>query len=354
MATMREVARHAGVSIATVSFVVNGTKPVSAATRARVQASMDELGFRRNVLARALASNRTRNLALVFPALEHRLGNTALGVLTSAAVAASARGFNLVLWPVSNDPAQLEEYVTGGLVDAVLLMEVTAEDARIPLLQRLDLPFALIGRTAEPSGLAYVDMDFAGAVESGLDHLTALGHEHIALLLGEIASPRLVGYGPIARTGEAFEHGMRRRGLTPVVVSAPQTPAGGRAAAAQLLRDHPQITATLVLNEDALPGLLAGLTAHGRSIPRDMSVLGLATSADAVAMSDPPVSTFVAPGSDLGRLSVDSMVDRLDDPATPLVQALIPCELQLGDTTSPPGGATRPPRASSQSKGTVP
>ena len=73
MATMRDVAERAGVSIATVSFVVNNTKPVTAATRRADRGAMAELGFRRNVVARALASRRTRIIALAYPALEHRL-----------------------------------------------------------------------------------------------------------------------------------------------------------------------------------------------------------------------------------------------------------------------------------------
>ena len=83
MATMQEVAVHAGVSIATVSFVVNNTKKVSPATRERVQASMAALGFRNNAIARALASKRTRIIALLVPSVEHRMRVTALEFFTA-------------------------------------------------------------------------------------------------------------------------------------------------------------------------------------------------------------------------------------------------------------------------------
>ncbi|WP_420813819.1 LacI family DNA-binding transcriptional regulator, partial [Phytoactinopolyspora endophytica] len=131
---MRDVAERAGVSIATVSFVLNNTKPVAPATRERIEAAMAELGFRRNALARALASRRTHILALAYPALQHKLGSTAMSFVTSAASAASNRDYHLVLWPVDNDGVELTELVRQGLVDGILLMEVLLDDPRVEAL----------------------------------------------------------------------------------------------------------------------------------------------------------------------------------------------------------------------------
>ena len=102
--TMRDVAVRAGVSIATVSFVVNGSKPVREHTRLRIEQAMAELGFQRNVVARALASRQTRILALAYPALEHRLGWSIHDFVTSAAQGAADAGYHLVLWPVTTTP----------------------------------------------------------------------------------------------------------------------------------------------------------------------------------------------------------------------------------------------------------
>src|SRR6187431_659768 len=98
--TMREVANAAGVSIATVSFVVNNSKRVAPETRERIERAMTELGFRRNIVARALASRRTQIIALVYPVLEHRLSGSITEFITSAARAASAAEYHLVVWPV--------------------------------------------------------------------------------------------------------------------------------------------------------------------------------------------------------------------------------------------------------------
>lgn len=334
MATMQEVADRAGVSLTTVSFVVNNTKPVAASTRAKVETAMAELGYRRNVLARALASRRTRIIALAFPALDQRLSTSALAIVTSAARAANERDFHVVLWPVS-DEAHLEDYVADQLVDAVLLMEVTATDPRVAVLQRLGTPFALIGRTQDTTGLGYVDMDFEGAVDTGLDHVLELGHERIALFVGEATSERLEGYGPSARTEAAFRVAAQARGLEPLIVRSAQNPRAGHVAADELCTAHPDITAVLALNENALYGFVNGLRATGRSIPDDVSVLGLATSADVITTADPPVSSLVAPAIELGVRSVEAMVKRLEDESSPSVQELVPCTLKLAGSTAP-------------------
>ncbi|WP_402466278.1 LacI family DNA-binding transcriptional regulator [Isoptericola aurantiacus] len=332
---MQDVADRAGVSLTTVSFVVNGAKPVAASTRARVETAMADLGYRRNVLARALASQRSRILALVFPALEHRLGSAALSIVTAAAAAATERGFNVVLWPVTG-AAQLDDYVSGGLVDGVLLMEVTAEDPRVDVLRDRQVPFGLVGRTERPDGLAFVDMDFEGMVAVGLEHLADLGHTRTALFLGDLGSPSWSGYGPITRTEEAYLRLAAERDLGAVVVRAPQDPRSGHRAADGLIAAHPDVTAVLALNEAALSGFVNGLVAGGRSVPDDVSVLGVATSSEAISTADPAVSAVVAPGPELGRRSVDALIDRLAEPSLPALQLLLGGELRLAGSTAPP------------------
>ncbi|MFE5411127.1 LacI family DNA-binding transcriptional regulator [Microbacterium sp. NPDC056569] len=337
MATMRQVAERAGVSISTVSFIVNNTKPVSEETRARVESAMDELGFRRNVLARALATQRTRIIAIAFPSEQHRLGPTALSIITAAAATAADRGHSVVLWPVGYEDGRLDEYARSGLVDGVLLMEVRADDPRIAVLERLGIPFGLIGRTRTDEELSFVDLDFEMAVRDGVEHLRSLGHREIALVVGEIAGPDYGGYGPVMRTTEAFRNRMTELGLPAVIVESPHTPLGGVMAAESLVNEHPEVTGTLVLNEAALFGFLSGVTRTGYRVPEDLSIVGLATSADNVAIADPVLSTIVAPGSEVGVTAVNGMIDVLEGTSTEPTRALVRCILQpAGSTTAPP------------------
>ena len=194
--TMREVAEAAGVSIATVSFVVNNSKRVAPETRSRIERVMTELGFRRNIVARALASRRTQIIALVYPVLEHRLSGSITEFITSAARAASAAEYHLVVWPVGNDGSELAALVGQKLVDGVLLMEVQLDDARVAALLELDIPFALIGRTRDVTGLHYVDIDFDASVQMAMDHLATLGHHQIVLVNGSQGGESFASYGP--------------------------------------------------------------------------------------------------------------------------------------------------------------
>ncbi|WP_458116543.1 LacI family DNA-binding transcriptional regulator [Arthrobacter sp. D2-10] len=342
MATMQDVARHANVSIATVSFTINNTKPVSPATRAKVEAAMRELGFRRNAVGRALASKRTRIIALLFPALQHSFSGTVVQFFTSAAAAARELGYNLVLWPISNEPGQTTELTSSGLVDGVILMEVPLDDPRVVELIDSGTPFALIGRTREPDALTYVDINFEDTLMEAVRHLTALGHKQITLLDDAVGSRGLDSFGPVSRSRESFEAEMRRQGLEPTAFTCEAAPAAGKAAAAELLRDFPGTTAVIIQNELAATGFVSGLRHAGVEIPRDLSVLSVGSSAEMAAMADPELTVMSSPSIELGRMGVEALIDQLDGRATELRQELVMCRLEGGKSTGPA------PRASSR------
>ncbi|TCK63738.1 LacI family DNA-binding transcriptional regulator [Curtobacterium sp. PhB136] len=335
MATMQQVADRAGVSIATVSFVVNGNKRVSPATRDRVTAAMRELGYRNNVVARALASRRTRIIALLFPVLEHRLGQTALQFFTSAAGRASELGYHLVLWPSAATADDVRDLISGGLADGVIVMEVTMHDPRIEQLTRMDVPFVSIGRTADPSAISFVDIDFERTVEDALDHLTGLGHRRIGLVVEDLDGTAMAEYGPKVRSEAAFRASVARRGIAGTVVSSGASAEGGRRAAAELLARDPDVTAAVIMKDDSNFGLVSGLRAGGRRVPEDVSVIAIVSSDSAGTATEPVLTTLNAPGPALGRLAVESLVDRLEGASTDLTHALIPCELHVADSTAP-------------------
>lgn len=332
--TMRDVAERAGVSIATVSFVVNGTKPVSPDTRDRIEMAMAELGFRRNPLARALASRRSRMLAMAYPELQHRLGNTPMTFVTGAATAARERDHHLVLWPVDSDDTALGDLVKQGLVDGIVLMEVLLDDPRVTNLSSTATPFSMIGRTAEPDGLPYVDIDFQTTLDAALDHLQRLGHREVALMTEKPAAEIFRGYGAKVRAEAAYRTLCADRGVEPVVREASPAAAAGRAAARELLAQRPHTTAVMVMNESAAVGVVSGLVRAGYHVPDDVSVLSIGTSSDMGALSDPVLSIMRAPGAQLGQLAVDVLIDQLEGEPVPQPR-LLPCELVPGESTAP-------------------
>jgi DNA-binding LacI/PurR family transcriptional regulator len=332
--TMREVAEAAGVSIATVSFVVNNSKRVAPETRERIERAMTELGFRRNIVARALASRRTQIIALVYPVLEHRLSGSITEFITSAARAASAAEYHLVVWPVGNDGSELAALVGQKLVDGVLLMEVQLEDARVAALLELDIPFALIGRTRDVTGLHYVDIDFDASVQMAMDHLATLGHHQIVLVNGSQEGESFASYGPYVRSEIAYRELCAQREIEPVVLVCRQTVRSGREAAMELVATAPVTTAVIIADEVAAAGLVAELTRIGREVPSDISVMSILSSLDMAAICNPPLTTVTAPGTELGRLGVEALLRQLDGgpPMTPVLRAGV---LAIGESTGP-------------------
>lgn len=340
--TMREVAEAAGVSIATVSFVVNNSKRVAPETRRRIEVAMAQLGFRRNVVARALASRRTQIIALVYPVLEHRLAGSVMEFITSAARAASDADYHLVMWPVSNDGSELAALVGQKLVDGVLLMEVQLDDARVSALRGLDIPFALIGRTSDVTGLHYVDIDFDATMRMAMDHLAELGHRRIVLINGSEDEDSFAEYGPYVRSEAAYRDLTAERRIEPTVLRCRQTVRSGRDAALELVATVPEATAVIIADEVAAAGLVAELDRLHRPVPADISVMSILSSIDMAGMCNPPLSTVTAPGTELGRLGMESLLRQLDGGA-PMAPALRTGLLAPGESTGPVRGVAVAP-----------
>ncbi|WP_327637832.1 LacI family transcriptional regulator [Kribbella sp. NBC_00482] len=335
MVTMKDVAQRAGVSIATVSFLLNDTKPVTAATRARIEQAMLDLGYRRNMVARALASRRTHIVAMAYPALDHRFGMSSSEFFTSAAEAARKEDYHLVLWPVGNDGVELRELLGQGLVDGVVLMEVQLDDPRVAVLRETGTPFALIGRTTELDGLSHVDIDFDTTVEDAVRYLYEYGHRELTLISGDLSDPRFHAYGPWVRTEEAYRRVAASYDLPIRIITCLDTTQSGKAAAARVLTEHPETTAILVLNEYAALGVVSGLKHTGHDIPGDISVLSLLTVPETAAMADPELTMMRTPGPELGQLGTQSLIRQIegDDPLPP---QLVPAKLYPGATVAGP------------------
>jgi DNA-binding LacI/PurR family transcriptional regulator len=332
-ATMRDVAEAAGVSIATVSFVVNDSKRVAPATRRKIELAMAELGFRPNKVARALASRRTQIIALVYPALEHPMA-TAMDFLISASRAATAADHQLVVWLVSYDGNELAALVGQQLVDGVLLMEVQLDDPRVAVLQDLGIPFAVIGRTRDVAELCYVDIDFDTTMQVAMDHLAELGHTRIAFINGSQDDPGFASYGPWVRSEIAYRDLTAARGIDPVVLQSRQGVRAGRAAAAELIGTAPDTTAVIMAVETAAAGLVVELGRLGRPVPHNISVVTINGMPDIAASCNPPLTVVTAPGTELGRLGVEALLSQFD-PNAPLRRELRTGELILGESTGP-------------------
>jgi len=334
MVTMQQVADRAGVSISTVSFVVNDTKPVMPETRDRVLQAISDLGYRRNTIARALASRRTRIIALIYPLIDIRNHNA---FIESAATAAKEHGYNLVLWPLHTDDVSTEitSLIQAGFADGVLLMEVQLDDERVERLREAEAPFALIGRTRELEGIDYVDIDFERSTEAAIDDLAALGHRHFSLVVEDWSATPLAGYAPPLRTEQAFREVVAARGLEGAVFRVPHHSQAVSGIADRVLREAPATTAIVSLHDEASAALVNTLPHRGVEVPGDVSVVGIGAAPQMAELLDPQLTIYLGPGAELGRKAAEALIARLDGRDGPRVQVLLPCVRQPGGTVGP-------------------
>jgi DNA-binding LacI/PurR family transcriptional regulator len=335
MPTMLDVAKRAGVALSTVSYALNGTRPISKETRQRISTAMEELGYQPHALARGLASKRSRIIALLFPAPERGFGITELEFVTSVADAARENGYHLVLWPSEmHDPDELRQLTQQGLADGVVVMEVHLNDERINLLREISFPFSMIGRCADTTGIGYVDIDFEQTVQEVVSCLSGLGHTHIAFL-NQSRSAFDAGYGPVVRTHTGFEQTMQATGLKGITRFCRAAPRAGYEAFNELLAECPHLTALVTMNERAIPGVMQAIADRGWRIPDDFSLVVLASSARLAEMTMPPLTTADAPAAEMGRLGAELLIQQLEAQEQSTLQVLLPCRLVVRGSSGP-------------------
>ncbi|MDI5943554.1 substrate-binding domain-containing protein, partial [Micromonospora sp. DH15] len=210
-----------------------------------------------------------------------------LGFVASVVEAAARHDLDVLLSPSGGDhDRSFERIVAGRRVDGVVLMEIRLADDRVTRLAKVGLPFVTIGRTAEPHGMSWIDVDYAGLIARCVHHLADLGHRHVALV-NRSAELVASGYGPSHRALAGFRAAVAERGLVGVDVCCGDDAASGEACVEQLLATYPQLTAMATINEAALPGVQRALAGAGLAVPGDFSVTGVAAQHWAEDFSPP-------------------------------------------------------------------
>ncbi|MEV4755599.1 LacI family DNA-binding transcriptional regulator [Micromonospora sp. NPDC049559] len=332
MVTIADVARHAGVAVSTVSYVLSGKRVISAATRERVLASVRKLGYHPNAGARALASKRANVIALVLPL---RSGMH-LPVLMqfATAVVTTARQFDhdVLLVTADEGAAGLRRIAASAMVDGIVLMDVEMRDARVPLLRRLGRPSVLIGFPADAAGLTCVDLDFYRAGQACVDHLAALGHRRIALLgAPAVVYDRDTGFAHRTRAG--FTETARRHGINAHAQPCEESYEAIRRELAGLLERDPDLTGLVVHNEAAVGQVLTALRSLGRAVPDDVSVVAICPD-EVAERADPTLTSVLIPAEEVGRQAVSLLMRKLEGDPVPEATLLDP-RLTVRASTAP-------------------
>ncbi|UFU02122.1 LacI family transcriptional regulator [Ruania suaedae] len=342
MATIDDVARHAGVAASTVSYVLSGKRSISAATRTRVEAAISELGYHPHAGARALASARTQVMALMVPLpltpgtsmLRPEVDvNVLMQFVAGIAPRARVQGYDVLL-VTDDDPAAGQRLWAGSTADAIIAMSVQTDDPRIDHLARAKVPAILIGLPADPHGLSCVDFDFEDAGRLAVRHLAGRGHRRIALV------------GPPPTTFERRMSFVERmvRGLAQtasacdVRLDVIPTAARRDAVAASMsevldVADRP--TALVVHHEAALPSVLDVLRDRNWRIPEDISVIAVAPPSIAEQQAA-PLSSIEVPAHAIGATAVDMAVAALSGAGVPETRLVRAGLTDRASTAAPP------------------
>lgn len=311
--TLEEVAARAGVGRGTVSRVINGSPRVSDATRAAVEAAVEELGYVPNTAARALAANRTDAIALVVPEPETRFFAEPYfsDMLRGVGAALSDTEMQLLLIFAGNDRERrrLAEYLAAHRVDGVLLVSVHADDPLPDLLAQLEIPAVISGPRSAAETLTSVDSDNYGGARSAVEHLLSRGRGRIAHITGRLdvygAQRRIDGYRDALRdAGHAPDEGL--------IEAGDFTEEGGSRAMAALLARRPDLDAVFAASDVTAAGARQALREAGRRIPDDVALVGYDDSAIARHM-EPPLTSVRQPIQEMGRSMIDLLLNEIAD-----------------------------------------
>ncbi len=336
--TQTDVAHLAGVSRATVSYVLSGRTGGSIATaedtRRRIIQAAASLGYEPNAAARSLRLSESKTIGLLVP----DTGNPYYwSLLQGAETEAHSCGYDILLVNTALDPIREREAVRAVLrrrVDGLLIIlafhDRVAEEVRNVIGRRNAV--VLIGDAATiDTNVDSVRSDHAGGGVQMMAHLLALGHRRIGFVFG-VAGPPL---GQERLT--AYRHALRSVGVwdtDELVERCGVTIEEGHRATQRLLDRLPRPTSILVINDLLAMGALRAAHERGLRIPEDVSVAGF----DDIAMSsyvNPPLTTVCVHAEKVGRTAMRLCLDRMRDPEHPIQSVCLPAELVCRGSTGP-------------------
>ncbi len=300
--TIRDVAARAGVSVATVSKVINERYGVSAATLAHVRAVIDELGYEASLVAQSLRNHKTNVIGILVADLEP----FSTELLKGAADAIRGTGYELVVYSAggrTGDPAGWEKRylsrLSGTLVDGAVLVTPTVSLEAVP-----GTPVVAVDPHTGPTALPTIDSDNLRGAQLATEHLLELGHRRIAFLTGrpdlQSSELRKTGYlQALSAHGVPVDESLIRLGAYDPEVSA--------RAAHDLLTGPDRPTAVFAANDLSAIATVAAAGELGLSVPEDLSVVGFDNVPES-ALCTPPLTTVDQPIREMGHRAISLLV----------------------------------------------
>jgi len=329
---IKDIARAVGVSPATVSRALAGGGLVAEPTLTRIRNAASELGYRPNVRARSLRTQRSMAVLVVV----RDVGNPFyLEVFKGVEAVAREAGYSVLMGNTGDDPDRESEYfdmLGDGHADGMILMT-----GRLPAARRDDpsAPVVLALEMVEGADHPRVLIDNVAAAETATRHLIDLGHRRIAHIAGPL--PEWMS----TRRAEGWRRALAAAGIEPgegwLQVGDFRHPSGLAAMRALLALPEPP-TAIFAANDEMAYGAIREARRRGLRIPQDLSVVGFDDLYLSATFS-PPLTTVSQPRLEIGRQAMALLLDALSGLPPPARRIELPVELVVRDTTAPPASA---------------
>jgi DNA-binding LacI/PurR family transcriptional regulator len=334
--TIKEVAARSGVSVATVSNVLqNKSHLYSRKTAERVWQAVRELGYRPSSVARSLIRQRTDTIGVI---LEERqepvLDSYVMGVLEGILQYTAPRNYpvKLVSMMYQQSPDSFLAHVDDGSVDGVLLVAPRVHSDALRWAQEAQIPALVVGSTPPEITVPCVDVDDVTAIYQAVRLLLEMGHQRI----GHIAGPQTQWSGK--RRLQAYHQAMQDAGIVVEddwVAEGNYTPPSGKAAMELLLQVSPPLTAVVCGNDWMAMGAMEAIYQKGLRIPEDISVFGF-DDIDTAQWVTPPLTTMRQPTQQIGAKAAELLIEQIETGKRECEVVLFPAELVVRHSVAPP------------------
>lgn len=340
--TIKDIAEECGVSLSTVSLVLNDNPRISDDTRAKVLAAVARHGYEPNAHARGLASRSSRVVSVVVPQLQHVFADVYFGEIVSGIYDyATERRYKILLDVANLRFIQTQEYLNilkSKRADGMLFIGSSLYDQYLRAFEKEPYAFMLINTYFPGSAINYVAADQVDSARQAAEHLLGLGHRKIGLISGtniQTAEDFLNAFIDCCRSAGVDEKNL------PWADGRFSEEAGGEAAE-KLLAEHPEITAIMCGNDKMAIGALHAIHKRGLRVPKDISLMGL---------DDLPQANFTTPGLTtvhhqlfhMGRRACEQLLNLFRGEAS-ACQEFLPTRLIERESTAPPRKSGKPDR----------
>jgi LacI family transcriptional regulator len=333
--TIKHIAQTVGVSLGTVSNVINGNATVSAATRRRVMEAIRKLGYHPSLLARGLRQNKTSIIGMLIPDIMNPFFSA---VVRGVEDVAFQNSFRLFLCNTDNDVykeesyfCDLQSYRTAGLI---LIPSEHGKIGRTADLGSRDVPVVCLDRRPEDWTGDSVTVNNTEGVFAATSYLIKLGHRSLAMIIGSLhlsnAVARLEGFRSALRKAKLDIH-------QEYIQEGRFDRASGYEKMKILLQQRPHPTAVVCGNDLIALGVLSALRVSGLRCPQDVSVVGF-DDIELSELTDPSLSTVFQPGYQMGAQGAALLVRRLQGSRDPAQSIVLPTELKIRHSVAPPRG----------------